>query len=238
MPDTEASIGYGITFEMADVATPTDFTYLAEIYNLTPPSDTTDNVDVTHMQSPNKTREFIDGLTDPGEASFEMNYVPGSASDLALIAAKGKRKWNRITFPNGVQVLFTGTRQGYEKSAPTDDKKTATVTWKVSGEPIQTPAAAPRAIASPSIAGTAQVGVPLTLDPGIWAGATDFAIQWQVSDDAGAGASWVDITDATGMAYVPVTGDVGELIRVKVTGSNASFSTEATSDPTAAVIAA
>lgn len=236
MPDTEASIGYGSVFEFADLATPTDFTYIAEVYNLNPPSDTTDNIDATHMQSPNKTREFIDGLTDPGEASFEMNYVPGSPSDLAMIAAKGKRKWNRITFPNGVQVLFRGTRQSYEKAAPTDDKKTATVTIKVSGEPIQTPATAPRAIVAPSITGTAQVGVPLTLDPGIWAGAKDFAIQWQ-KDTAGDG-NFVDVPGATGMAYVPVADDVGDDIRVTVTGSNDDFNTAANSTETAAVIAA
>ncbi|UUP19506.1 phage tail tube protein [Nitratireductor thuwali] len=236
MPDTEASIGYGSVFEFADIATPTDFTYIAEVFNLTPPSDTTDDIDATHMQSPNKTREFIDGLTDPGEASFEMNYVPGSASDLAMIAAKGKRKWNRITFPNGVQVLFRGTRKGYEKTTPTDDKQTATVTIKVSGEPIQTAATAPRAIEAPSITGTAQVGVPLTLDPGIWAGAKDFAIQWQ-KDNAGDGI-FADIVGATGMAYVPVADDVGDDIRVTVTGSNDSFSTDANSIETAAVIAA
>src|SRR5688572_11553805 len=130
MADTQASLGYGITFEMADIATPTVFTYIAEVYDVTPPSDTTDQEDATHMQSPNKTREFIDGLTDPGEASFEMNYVPGSASDKALTAAKGRRKCCRITFPNGVQVLFRGSRASYEKSAPTDAKMTATVSFK------------------------------------------------------------------------------------------------------------
>ncbi|PLU73429.1 histidine kinase, partial [Sinorhizobium medicae] len=41
MADTEASIGYGITFEMADIATPTDFTYIQEIKDVTPPSEET-----------------------------------------------------------------------------------------------------------------------------------------------------------------------------------------------------
>ncbi|MEY9196637.1 hypothetical protein ABIA16_001753 [Sinorhizobium fredii] len=229
MADTEASIGYGITFEMADIATPTVFTYIAEIKDVTPPSEETDQADASHMQSPNRYREFIDGLTDAGEASFEMNYVPGSASDKALIAAKGKRKWCRITFPNGVQTLFVGTRQTYEKSAPTDDVMTATATFKVSGEPVHTDPAAPRNIALPTITGTAKVGSPLVLDRGIWAGGLRFEYQWQ--------AAGVDIAGATGLSYVPVTGDIGNTITCEVTAYNDDFDTMAESAATAAVIA-
>lgn len=229
MPDTQARIGHGITMEMADLATPTDFTYLAEIFDVTPPSDTTDTPDATHMQSPNRTREFIDGLTDPGEASFEMNYVPGSDSDKALIAAKGKRKWLRVTYPNGVQLLFVGIRQGYEKSAPTDDKMTASVTFKVSGEPILTDPAAPRNITAPVIVGTANVGVPLTLDPGIWAGALEFSYQWEVDGTA--------VSGATGLSYVPVSGNVGKPVTCVVTGANDDFDTDVETAATANVIA-
>ncbi|WP_085025291.1 phage tail tube protein [Ensifer aridi] len=229
MADTEASIGYGITFEMADILTPTVFTYLAEIYDVTPPSDETDQVDATHMQSPNRNREFIEGLTDPGEASFEMNYVPGSASDKALIAAKGKRKWCRITFPNGVQTLFVGSRQSYEKAAPTDDKMTATVTFKVSGEPVHTEPTAPRNITAPAITGTPKVGAPLVVDPGIWAGSMRLEFQWKA-----AGAT---IAGATGLSYVPVTGDVGDTITCEVTAHNDGFNTMVASAATAAVVA-
>lgn len=229
MADTEASIGYGITFEMADVATPAAFTYLSEVYDVTPPSDTTDSVDATHMQSPNRTREFIEGLTDPGEASFEMNYVPGSPSDRALEAAKGKRKICRITFPNGCQLQFTGIRQSYEKAAPTDDKMTATVTFKVSGEPILTDPAAPRNISLPTISGTAKVGSPLTLDRGIWAGAENFEYQWQAAN--------ADIAGATGLSYVPVAGDIGDTITCVVTAYNDDFDTDAETVATAAVVA-
>lgn len=229
MPDTQARIGHGITMEMADIATPTVFTYLSEIFDVTPPSDTTDTPDATHMQSPNKTREFIDGLTDPGEASFEMNYVPGSASDKALMAAKGKRKWLRLTFPNGVQLLFVGIRQGYEKSAPTDDKMTASVTFKVSGEPILTDPTAPRNITAPVITGTAKVGAPLTVDPGIWAGALTITYQWE--------ADGTPISGATGLSYVPVTADVAAVLTCVVNGANDDFDTDVETAATAAVIA-
>lgn len=229
MADTEARIGYGTTFEMADVATPTDFVYIAEIINVTPPSDTSDTPDASHMQSPNRTREFIDGFTDPGEASLEMNLVPGSPSDRYLMASKGKRKWCRITFPNGAQLLFTGIRQGYEKEVPLDDKMTATLTMKVSGDPILTEVAAPRNIVVPAIAGVAKVGAPLTLDPGIWAGALEFEYQWQ--------ADGADVANATGSSFIPKAANVGDVITCVVTGINEDFDTEATTVATAAVAA-
>ncbi|MBP1849694.1 phage tail tube protein [Rhizobium halophytocola] len=227
MPDTEARIGYGITFEMADIETPTVFVYLAEVFDVTPPSDSTDTPDATHMQSPNKTMEFIDGLTDPGEASFSMNYVPNSPSDKALRAAKGRRKWCRTTFPNGVQLLFRGTRSGYEISAPTDDKMTADVTFKVSGEPVMTEPTAPRNLVVPVVAGTPVVGAPLVLDPGVWAGALELEYQWQVDG--------ADVVGATGSSYVPVTADIGSAVTCIVTGINDDFDTDATTVATANV---
>lgn len=235
MSETQASIGYGITFEMADVATPTTFDYVSEIYNLELGSEETDQIDASHMQSPDKMREYIDGLTDPGQTSFEMNYIPGSASDLLMIAARGLRKWCRVTFPNGIQVLFRGSRQSYSVSNPHDAKQTASVTFQRSGRPIQTEPTAPRSLVAGLIVGTAKVGVPLTLDVGAWAGATSFAIQWQ-KDDAGSGA-FADISGATTLAYVPVAGDVGNDIRVAITASNADFETVFNTTETAAVIA-
>lgn len=134
MAETAAMIGYGSKFQLGNGATPTEtFADLAEVSNITPPSVAADVVDATHMQSPNRTREFIDGLIDPGECSFEMNFIPGSAADDAIQAWKlaGGRKTCRIVFPNDVTWTFSGILQGYEPAVPTDDKMTATVTIKV-----------------------------------------------------------------------------------------------------------
>lgn len=87
MAETAASIGYGSFFHISEDNGAT-WIELAEVFDITPPNDTVDEIDATHMQSPNRTREFIPGLIDPGEASFEMNFVPGSASDLKVAALK------------------------------------------------------------------------------------------------------------------------------------------------------
>lgn len=139
---TQARIGYGSTFAMMDnAASPPAYVTLGEITSITPPSESTDIVDVTHMQSPNATREFIMGLTDPGEASFEMNFVPGSISDELIRAVRATRAATscQITFPNSVTWTFDGLVTGYEPTDPVDDKMTATVTIKVTSSVTPTP---------------------------------------------------------------------------------------------------
>lgn len=131
---TAAMIGLGITLEMADLVSPGDFAFIAEVFNVNPPSQVDDVVEATHYQSPNRRREYIPGLVESGEVSFDMNYVPGSASDVLINAAQGVEKVLRLTFPNGVSQVFNGVRQGYEKNAPIDDRMTATVTFRVTGD--------------------------------------------------------------------------------------------------------
>jgi hypothetical protein len=135
MAATEATIGYGSIFGIGDAASPEVFTALAEVSNITPPSDTVDTIDATHMASPNRTREFIQGLIDPGECSFDLNFIPGNSADDAIQAwkAAGGRKNCRITFPNSVTWTFAALLTGYEPAVPVDDKMTATVTLKVTG---------------------------------------------------------------------------------------------------------
>jgi len=228
---TDAAIGYGSVFDVSTDGGST-WTVIAEVFNITPPSDTVDVVDATHMGSPNRTREFILGLQDPGEASFEMNFVPGSASDTFIQARKaaGVKVKCRITFPNAVIWTFDGLLTNYAPAAPLEDKMTATVTFKVTGSYVATPAAAPTNTVLPSIAGTPQVGVTLTANPGVWTGAPTFAYQWK---NAG-----VAISGATSQAYVPVVGDVGDTLTVTVTATNAAGNASATSAAAIDVIAA
>lgn len=131
---TAASIGHGSTFA---VSTDGGTTYvpLAEVINITPPSDTIDVIDATSMDSANATREFILGLNDPGECSLEMNFVPGSTADDKIQDIRDARAVVkcRITFPNAVTWTFDGILTAYEPDIPADDKMTATVTFKVTG---------------------------------------------------------------------------------------------------------
>jgi predicted secreted protein len=138
--ESQAFIGYGSHFQILDESvSPDAYVDLGEVFNITPPSATVDQIDVTHMQSPGRRREFIDGLIDPGECSFEMNYIPDSAGDNLLNAildtpiGESRRRTCRIIYPNAVIHQFSANLMTYEPTLPTDDKATASVAFRVTG---------------------------------------------------------------------------------------------------------
>lgn len=134
---TEAKIGYGSTYEIWDTSLTTPaFVKVAEVINITPGEATADRVDATHMQSPNRRREYISGLIDNGEASFEINWVPGSDTDelIRRLFTSGDIVDHRITFPGGVTLTYEASIIGFSKVIPIDDRMTATITVAVSGD--------------------------------------------------------------------------------------------------------
>lgn len=229
MPETEAMIGYGSTLEVSTDGG-SNWTTLAEIVSMTPPADSIGFVEATHMQSPDRTREFLETLSDPGEFSFEMNFIPASDSDVAIRALKGLGAvdW-RMTFPSGAIWQFKGIRTTYEAAAPLEDKLTATVGVKVTGTNAPAAPSAPVNEFLPAISGTAQEGETLHVWPGQWSGGPTFTYQWNLDG--------TPIVDATGPSYLVLNGDIGDPISVTVTATNAAGNASATSADTADVIA-
>ncbi len=143
---SDAAIGYGSTLQVHDGGSPPAYVSIGEVTDITPPSATVDQVDVTHMQSPDRRREFIDGLIDGGECSFTLNFVPDSPGDvvlrgiLAIPAGQERTRSIKLTYPSGAYDTFDGNLQSYEPSLPTDDKMTAAVSFKVTGSVVRTAA--------------------------------------------------------------------------------------------------
>ena len=133
---TDAIIGYGTTVEVQNGETTPGWEFIGEITNITPPNESVDQVDVTHMESPGRTREFIQGLIDPGEMSLDLNHVPGSATDDLILEwrTSGETRSMRITYPNNVTETFPAFVLGYAPSGvAVADALTATLTVKVAG---------------------------------------------------------------------------------------------------------
>lgn len=103
--------------------------------NITPPNESVDQVDVTHMKSPNRTKQFISGLRDPGEMSMSINYVPGNDTDNYVLAwrSAGDTRNTRITYPTGVKDTFPAFPLGFSPTLATADKATADLRLKVAG---------------------------------------------------------------------------------------------------------
>lgn len=132
---SEAMIGYNSQYEISNGDEPETWQIIGEAFNITPGEETTDRIDVTHYKSPDRRREFVAGLIDPGEATFEINWIPGNDTDEFIrdLRTAGTTRTHRITFPNGVTVSFDAIILSYSKAIPMDDKMTATITVAVSG---------------------------------------------------------------------------------------------------------
>lgn len=132
---TNAMIGYTTQVFVSDANSPGVYTQIAEVTEVTPPNAVADDVDATHYASPNRTREYITGLIEPGEASFVMNRVPGGTTELLLqgLQTSGASRIWRMVWPNGTFWEFSAYVKGYETTAPIDDRMTATCTLKVAG---------------------------------------------------------------------------------------------------------
>jgi hypothetical protein len=230
---TGAMIGYGNLYEVSHNGGASWVT-IGETVDITPPNITVGEESVTHTRSPNATIETIPTMIDPGSMNFGINWVPGSATEVEILDSIAAREvlLHRVTYPNGVIWTWSGFFTAFEPEAPNEGKLAASVTVRAKNMRVLTPAAAPTNTVLPAVSGIAQVGETLTALEGVWTGAPNFTYQWQ-EDDSG----WANIVGATGKTYDPVVGNVGNPLRVIVTGTNAAGNASATSQPTADVLA-
>jgi hypothetical protein len=139
MPASAAITGIGLKFGIKPTQAATTYTDVAEVFDLTPPQEMDDEIEVTHYQSPDGFKEFIGGLTDPGECTFSINYVPGSSTETLILGAKAGKKARgvRVTWPNGWTWTFDLLIRGFQPTAPLNDKLTAEITGRVSGSVVR-----------------------------------------------------------------------------------------------------
>ena len=130
----DGMIGYGSRVRIGRGAAPT-WTELQFVGDLEMPDEQIDEIEVTHMQSPNRRKQFIAGLTDGGEVGVPMNYIAGSATDIVLqaIKATGEDVQVEITLTaTGTPEVYGGFLKSYARSAPVNDKMMATATFRLS----------------------------------------------------------------------------------------------------------
>ena len=82
------------------------WTEILGIENLPFPTQVPEDVDVTHMKSPRRTRETIPGLLPVADATLDKQYWPESEGDilldtLAYLTAAGTRETVLIEFSTG-----------------------------------------------------------------------------------------------------------------------------------------
>jgi hypothetical protein len=141
---TEARIGWGGELHVSTDNTEANLVELAEVRDVSFPQDEADEHEVTHLKSPGRRKEFIQGLIDGGEMTATLNYDPGSATDLLLTAAKdtGTTRKIKIVIPDDSGTGAAGwnfvTSAFVKRYAPDNMEAnapiTATVVLRVTGD--------------------------------------------------------------------------------------------------------
>ncbi len=116
-------------------------TAIAELTNITGPSQTADEIDVSSHDSPDGYREFIQGMRDGGEITIEGHCVPGDTGQAALWTdfQDGSLDEYVITFPTAfaTTVTFDALVVAFDMTEPFEDKAGFTATLKISGKPVK-----------------------------------------------------------------------------------------------------
>lgn len=117
-------------------------TELVQVVSFSLPQDEVDQVDISHLKSPNRRREFAPGMIDGGEFQVTLNFRPGSDTDQLLAAAAADTDGSTRSFKAVIPIRGVPTWDisgeclvvGYDRGEITaDDKMEATATIRPTG---------------------------------------------------------------------------------------------------------
>jgi len=111
---------------------------IAEITSITGPSMSRDTIDVTSLDSVGGYREFIAGFRDAGTVTLSMNFTRDTYDLMKGDFESDDLKNYEIILPDDEETSleFEGLVTELPLTIPTDDKVTADVTIKISGQVV------------------------------------------------------------------------------------------------------
>jgi hypothetical protein len=128
---TDVETGLGSEFRLDDALGV--LTLLGEVVDIPIPTGSAELIDASHM----KTTGFLDYIQSPlrdgEEADVVMNWIPNSATDTLLVAARGEtRDFEIRVFQDTGVYIFAGSVlvRDYVRQNPMMDKRTGTLRVK------------------------------------------------------------------------------------------------------------
>ncbi|HUV56283.1 MAG TPA: phage tail tube protein [Dehalococcoidales bacterium] len=119
---------------------------LAELTSISGPTESMDTIDVTSHGSASGFREFVAGLHDGGEISFEGNFIKGDSDGQIAMHTDFQtgqvRAWiiKMPGYASAPGVAGNGYITAFSINYPFDDKISLSGTIKVTGKPVLTAA--------------------------------------------------------------------------------------------------
>lgn len=146
MPVSPAVSAYGTFIKRGNGASPEAFTTIAEVLSINGPSMEMETIDVTTHSTGEPWRQFVGGLLNAGEVSFDINFVPTDSTHNATdgllndMTERVQRNF-QILFPDAdleddrTTWEFTALVTSFQCTEAIDDVIKASVTLKLTGKP-------------------------------------------------------------------------------------------------------
>ncbi len=153
--------GHGSIIYASLTTDPTNMTAIGNVISITGPTQTRDAIEKSTMDSTSKFREFIPGMLDAGEITFDVNYDGSASGDAVFLggtnASTGLLKTNNtaliytIGFYDGTDTTAVaniyshstwqskGLMTALGHGIPFDDKIIQSVALKLTGVPTYAP---------------------------------------------------------------------------------------------------
>ncbi|SOC11451.1 hypothetical protein SAMN05877809_105289 [Rhodobacter sp. JA431] len=135
---SQADIGYQDELWIGrTVDATTTFTQILGVEELSVPERAPDDIEVTHMQSPGRSRETIPGLLSVADWSQDLQYWPEHASQVLLETLAGLTEagtWEEVYVEfvvAGIRRTYRGYVNSWTPQSSVGDKRMASLSMKI-----------------------------------------------------------------------------------------------------------
>lgn len=138
---TKARTGIGAALKLGNAASPEVFTAIAGITSINGPELSSEEIEVTSLDSPGGYKEFINGLKDGGTVSITVNFSNDSQQRTLRSLVGGAARNFQLTLPTSPECLaeFAANVTSWNQTTEAAAAMTADISFKISGEPNWTP---------------------------------------------------------------------------------------------------
>lgn len=125
-----------VVIKMGTDGSPGSLAAIAEVTNIDGPNPDSEQIDVTHLNSPNRYREWIQSFKDAGQVSGKANFLASHISGVIAAFDDGVERDFTILFPltgGNKTASFGGFMKTYGNTVAVGEKIPLSFTIKITG---------------------------------------------------------------------------------------------------------